>query len=195
LSPKAHTQGLLGGLVGGLVAVVGGVIGTVLGLLNAVVANLTGTQIRQLANDPNVKYICADRTVRANLELTGAATGAYAVQQGSVNRICYTGAGVTVAVLGSGAGPHSDLLVAGSLLRTSRVVAFVDLVNGRTQPYDDYGHGTHVAGAIAGNGSASGGRFRGMAPRANLVVIKVLDQNGAGTMSGIINGLSWCVQN
>ena len=72
-----------------------------------------------------------------------------------------------------------------------RVSAFVDFVNGRTTPYDDDGHGTHVAGIIAGNGYDSNGQKAGIAPDASLVVLKVLDGNGQGTISNIIAALDW----
>ena len=59
-----------------------------------------------------------------------------------------------------------------------RVDKFVDFVNGRTLPYDDNGHGTHVAGIIAGNGYDSNGEKAGIAPDANIISLKVLDANG-----------------
>src|SRR5439155_795323 len=76
-----------------------------------------------------------------------------------------------------------------------RVAKFVDFVNGRTQPYDDNGHGTHVAGIIAGNGYDSGGRKAGAAPEASLIALKVLDANGNGTVSNIIAALDWVLAN
>jgi subtilisin family serine protease len=158
----ASTQSLLGGLVGGVVTVVGGVVGVLVDLVNGVAATLSLTEVRRLADDPNVKFICIDRPVKQSVELTGVATGAYSVYQGAVAKRSFSGAGVTVAVLDSGIAPHSDLLTSGSLFNTSRVVAFVDLVNGKTATYDDNGHGTHVAGAIAGNGATSeSGRGQG----------------------------------
>jgi len=68
-------------------------------------------------------------------------------------------------------------------------------VNGQTQPYDDNGHGTHVAGIIAGNGYDSEGRKAGTAPDAGLVSLKVLDANGSGTVSNIIAALDWVLAN
>src|SRR5262249_52529712 len=76
-----------------------------------------------------------------------------------------------------------------------RVSAFVDFVNGQLLPYDDDGHGTHVAGIIGGNGFDSGGQKAGVAPDASLVVLKVLDQNGNGTISNIIQALNWVLTN
>ncbi|MEW6283328.1 MAG: S8 family peptidase [Candidatus Eremiobacterota bacterium] len=99
----------------------------------------------------------------------------------------YTGKGVTVAVIDTGIAPHPDL--------DGRIVDFVDLVNGRTKPYDDRGHGTHVAGIVAGNGSASKGRYSGAAPEAGVVGIKVFDHEGNTNSSLIIKAIQWAVEN
>src|SRR4029450_11593401 len=87
--------------------------------------------------------------------------------------------------------PHADL-------PASRIRKFVDFVNGRTEPYDDFGHGTHVAGIVAGNGAASAGLddpYVGMAPEVDLVVLKVLDGVGAGRTSDVIAALEWVAAN
>jgi subtilisin family serine protease len=78
---------------------------------------------------------------------------------------------------------HDDL---SSAAGGQRIAAWVDLVNGRSQPYDDSGHGTHVAGIIAGNGYDSSGARTGIAPGASLVVLKALDANGGGRISHVI---------
>jgi subtilisin family serine protease len=104
------------------------------------------------------------------------------------NRYRVTGSGVTVAVIDSGVQPSADL-------PASRIRGFVDFVNGQTQPYDDYGHGTHVANIIAGNGAASGGQYVGAAPDANIVGLKVLDANGGGATSNVLAALDWVLQN
>lgn len=98
----------------------------------------------------------------------------------------YVGAGVTIAVLDTGVGRHPDL--------AGRVLAFRDFVNGRQIMYDDSGHGTHVCGIICGSGSASGGRFRGLAPSASLVVGKVLDDKGNGCTEHMLQGLRWILE-
>lgn len=99
-----------------------------------------------------------------------------------------SGRGVRVAVIDSGLQPHLDL-------PASRIAAFVDFVNGRSEPYDDNGHGTHVAGIIAGSGVSSGGQFTGAAPEAEIVALKVLDSTGAGTTSTVIAALEWVSAN
>jgi serine protease AprX len=106
-----------------------------------------------------------------------------------VNRnLAFTGRGVTVAVLDSGVNAaHDDL--------RRRVVGFVDFVNGQTQPYDDNGHGTHIAGIIAGSGRDSGGKEAGVAPGANIFSVKVLDANGQSHVSTVLAALDWLAAN
>ncbi|MBQ7528972.1 S8 family peptidase [bacterium] len=97
-----------------------------------------------------------------------------------------TGKGVTVCVIDTGIAPHADF--------EGRIVGFKDMVNGKTEPYDDQGHGTHCAGICAGSGKTSEGKFTGVAPEANLVGVKVLDRNGSGAFSNVIKGIQWAVE-
>lgn len=97
------------------------------------------------------------------------------------------GHGVTIAVLDTGMGMHPDLM--------GRAVAFRDFVGRRNLIYDNNGHGTHVAGILCGSGILSAGRYRGMAPGANLVVGKVLDENGDGTTEAMLRGMDWVLEN
>jgi serine protease AprX len=99
----------------------------------------------------------------------------------------FTGKGIVVAVVDTGIYEHPDL--------AGRIVAFKDLVNQQIRPYDDNGHGTHVAGDIASNGSQSNFLYRGPAPEAGLVGVKVLDKNGSGLLSTVIDGIQWCIDN
>jgi serine protease AprX len=102
----------------------------------------------------------------------------------------YTGAGVTVAVLDSGVAPANDLTQP-----TSRLLASVDLVSGETGHRDPGGHGTHVAGIIAGNGYDSNGTLKGVAPDANIISVRVINQHGKATASSIIRGIQWVLEN
>ncbi|MDR2889762.1 MAG: S8 family peptidase [Lachnospiraceae bacterium] len=95
--------------------------------------------------------------------------------------------GVTVAVLDTGIGNHPDF--------ENRVIAFRDFLNGQNTKYDDSGHGTHVAGCIAGNGAASNGKYKGMAPLSRLVVGKVLNHKGDGNIEEMIDGIHWVLEN
>lgn len=77
----------------------------------------------------------------------------------------------------------------------SRIAAFRDIVNGRAEPYDDNGHGTFVAGVAAGNGHASSGMFRGIAPEASIISVKVMDSHGNGKSSDVLSALQWVADN
>ena len=111
-------------------------------------------------------------------------------EQVQVPEQLHSGAGrvksVTVAVLDTGIAYHPDLV--------GRLLAFSDFVEGRSFPYDDNGHGTHVCGIVCGNGELSGGRFRGMAPEAKLVVGKVLDRQGEGSCDFMQEALEWVLR-
>jgi serine protease AprX len=100
------------------------------------------------------------------------------------------GQGITVAVVDSGVANHADLQQPASLL--SRIRAAVQFNStSNFLPDDFYGHGSHVAGTICGNGAQSGGAYMGVAPKASLVDVKVNDDQGAGTLSDVIAGLQW----
>lgn len=91
---------------------------------------------------------------------------------------------VTVAVLDSGIdNKHPDL--------SGTVVAFRDFIGGRNIPYDDYGHGTHVCGSIAGSGKSSEGIYAGIVPDAHLVVGKILDKRGDGSVEKMAKAMQW----
>lgn len=98
-------------------------------------------------------------------------------------RLGLTGQGVGVAILDTGIFLHRDF--------EDRLAAFVDMVKRRKEPYDDNGHGTHIAGIIAGAGIDSGGRYHGVAPGCSLISLKVLDHRGNGYASDVLAGLKW----
>lgn len=175
----------------------GGRLGRRLGLVNGMVVELPNKVLRNLANHPSVQRIVWDRPLDSTMNRVAVTIGARAVE----NVYGYTGAGIGVAVIDSGVTSwHDDLTYPGSssLVRRKngqRVPAFVDFVNARTTPYDDYGHGTHVSGIIAGNGYDTRGSRAGVAPDAHIVSLKVLDGNGRGVISNVIAALDWAVTN
>ena len=102
-----------------------------------------------------------------------------------------TGNNVRIAVVDSGISEHADLRSGG----VSRIVARVNFGPASTTPDDDYGHGTHVAGIMGGNGAQSSGKYMGVAPDAKFVDVKVTDDKGAGSTSNLVNGLQWVLNN
>ncbi len=153
-------------------------------LPNGFAANLNAGQIQALSRMPMVRSIELDLEVRALLSTATQWTG---VQQAQTD-YGVDGRGVTVAIIDTGIdASHVDL-------DGGKVVAFRDEVNGRTEPYDDHGHGTHVASIAAGTGEGNAA-YAGVAPAASLVGIKVLDGNGSGTTTDIIGGINWMIAN
>ena len=99
-----------------------------------------------------------------------------------------TGKNITIATMDTGIAPHPDF--------DSRILTFVDFVNKKSGLYDDNGHGTHVAGIMGANGSHSNQNcYQGIAPKVNLVVIKVLDQKGNGNTASVLAGIDWLLKN
>lgn len=96
------------------------------------------------------------------------------------------GQGIGIAIVDTGLTPHPDY--------RDRIIGWYDSLYGRTEPYDDNGHGSHVAGIAAGNGSLSQGTYLGIAPQASLIGVKVLNHKGNGTINDIMNGLQWILR-
>jgi serine protease AprX len=153
-------------------------------IINAMAVRAPLSGLRNLCRAKEVSQIYLNRKVRVNLNIATPSVGSRSLQRTGV-----TGRGVTIAVLDTGVYRHPDL--------RGRIIGFKDFVNGRTGSYDDNGHGTHVAGCAAGNGSRSSRNrmFIGAAPRARIVGVKVLDRKGEGTLDQVIAGISWCVRN
>jgi serine protease AprX len=91
-----------------------------------------------------------------------------------------------VAVLDSGITSDADLVQP-----TNRIIARVNFADATGPLSDPGGHGTHVAGTIAGNGGRSSGQYIGIAPGANVADVRVLDENGNGRASSVILGIQW----
>lgn len=105
----------------------------------------------------------------------------YAIDKG------ISGKGIGIGVLDSGVFLHPDI--------KERIMAFQDFVYEKRYAYDDSGHGTFVSGVIAGNGKLSDGRYRGIAPDAELYVGKVLFKDGEGNYDKLIEGVEWLLSN
>lgn len=99
----------------------------------------------------------------------------------------YTGKGIGVCILDTGLYEHIDF--------TGRIWAFYDFLAFKRRPYDDNGHGTHVAGLVAGDGTASMGKYRGAAPGCGIISLKVLDRYGTGSQDDVLRALRWIREN
>ncbi|HEX9019469.1 MAG TPA: S8 family peptidase, partial [Anaerolineaceae bacterium] len=105
------------------------------------------------------------------------------------------GQGVTVAVIDTGIARHPALMKDENGNPRRIVVGWVDFVEGKNEPTDPNGHGTHIAGIIANAQKGPDGEYNGMAPAVQLVGIRVLDKTGAGNYEQVIEGIQWAIQN
>jgi serine protease AprX len=185
---RAQSPSLVGA-ISGLINSVGGTLGRTLPILDARAAKIPNSTVLALAASSLVNRVALDRLTLGFNERTSATIGADAVRQ----QLGFDGAGIGVAVIDSGVTAWHDDLADPSAPATQRIDQFVDFVHGQTERYDDYGHGTHVAGIIAGNGADSNGTRTGIAPKARLVVLKVLDGKGRGRISDVIAAIDYAV--
>ena len=170
-----------------LVQAVGGTLGRQLPILDAQVADVPNASLTLLSLSSLVKRIAMDRPTVATMERTGATIGSALARQ----QFGYDGTGVTVAVIDSGVTSwHDDL--SGST-GSQRIDQFVNLVGGHPGPYDEYGHGTHVAGIIAGNGFDSGGARTGVAPGARLGRVEGPRPSRCGRISEVIAAFDYAI--
>ncbi|MEK8127311.1 S8 family peptidase [Paenibacillus filicis] len=155
-------------------------------VINGMAARVSSRCLNRISEWKGVSSVYPDRMKRTTLHIATPAIGAVKVRK----KLGLTGKGVNIAFLDTGVYRHPDLTSP-----RNRIVAFKDLINGRKHPYDDNGHGTHVAGDAAGNGILSKGKYSGPAPEAGVVAVKVLNQAGNGRDSTIIKGIEWCIAN
>jgi len=162
-------------------------------VIDALAASLTGAQRARLARDPLVRSIEPERTfhidgstARASYGVTKAVAdfGVTGDRDGASHSFSRTD--VVACVIDTGIdASHVDL-------DQGQVIGWRDFVNGRSSPYDDNGHGTHVSSILAGQGDGNTA-YRGVAPGAALVGVKVMNSSGSGSTSTIISGVQWCI--
>jgi serine protease AprX len=158
--------------------------------------SLPSSSLSELANDAEVVFISPDRPVHAKLDYTAAAVNASAAWSLNLN-----GAGIGVALIDSGLNSNADFN------KHARIVYNQDFTGeitqtGKPQNPDNapdlYGHGEHVAGILGGNGTNSScgpcnRPLLGIAPGASIVNLRVLDENGNGTDSGVIAAIDQAI--
>ena len=172
----------------------GAAIKSKLHTIRAVTMRVPVSMLAKLAKDPNVAYITPDRPVSmtwGNEDYSTAVEADVAAAQFALD-----GTGVGVAIIDSGVADHGDLHDASG---ASRVVYSQSFVAGNTNASDQFGHGTHVAGLIGGTGGNSGAgngyqaKYPGVASNANIINLRVLDQNGFGTDSQVIAAIQQAI--
>lgn len=151
----------------------------------------SNTQIRFATSSElgSTDYLYVDSV---QVEYAGASKYTAAIRADQAWLTDLKGEGVTVAVVDSGITGHTDFLdfgYAASAITTSTNQTSESSAN------DGYGHGTHVAGIIGGNGTLSGGTYTGVAPWADLINVKVSNSIGMATASDLIDGLQWILNN
>jgi serine protease AprX len=162
---------------------VGGEITRELPVVNGVVVRLDARFARLLATVPGVLAVTPDAPVGME-SAKGLATSYPVTTRAAKAWKATTGEGVGVAVIDSGVSPHADL--------AGKLAASVVVNPGAVTARDTVGHGTHVAGTIAG--ASADGRYTGTAPGAHLVSIKVDDAQGTATISDVIAGVGFAIQ-
>jgi serine protease AprX len=176
----------------------GGHVTLPLPIINGAAATVPAKAISELASTDGIRAISLDRPV--TVQGGGSSTSPNSVYDQVVRAddvwaAGKTGSGVTVALLDTGIADVPDL--AGRVLSvtddvTGKVTACENL-SGEAGCGDSYGHGTFIAGLIAGNGAASNGAYTGVAPGANLVSIKVAGRDGSSDVSNVLAGIQWAV--
>lgn len=142
-------------------------------------------KILNFAQEKSVNYVASMATTHA---LINNARRVIGVEKLHKSGIC--GQGINVAVIDTGCYPHLDFL-----LGQNRVVKFVDFVNNSAQMYDDNGHGTFVAGVLAGSGLVSQQKYCGIAPQSGLIVLKSLKSDGQTQAYKVLEAMQWVYTN
>ena len=167
-------------------------------LIDSIAGSVELSRIHEIIDLPGVVFVELDGVLGIQMEEVVPVHGVDLVWQDTG----YTGEGVTMAIIDTGIdGNHTALddLDDDNMTDDPKIVAFYDAINnpGETNgteifPYDDNGHGTHCAGITAGTG-APNYQHIGVAPRANLVGVKVLDGGGSGSFAAVMAGMQWTV--
>lgn len=175
----------------------GGVVTAELHIINGFGATLPAKAVPELGTTPGVRWISLDAPVvksgisedqidTSNLKNTYISD----IRAAQVwNELHYQGDGIGVAVVDSGIDPAADFFTQTGYDRVTAAVSFGKGTNHSV--YDGYGHGSHIAGIIGGNGGNSGGAYIGVAPKSNLINVKVSDNKGAATILSVVEGLQW----
>lgn len=152
-------------------------------IVNGFACDMNIQQIKNFYAHEDIDFISYDSRIHTIINTAGKTIGTdKAITAG------YTGKGITVAIIDTGITMHRDLTYP-----SNRIVGFKDFLKSSAKPYDDNGHGTHISGIVASNGLSSKGKYRGIAPEANILSVKALDQEGNGKVSDILSAIQWVI--
>ena len=158
---------------------------------------VSGDELAELASRPDVLRVSSDAIVKPHADVTGSVgTSSHLVHTLGLQDSPWNGASIGVVVIDSGIAFNSSFMwTVGFWDFTQTDVLGNPVEPRRSRPYDDYGHGTHVAGLIANKGNFAEGLYRGVAPYVTLYGMKVLDREGRGLTSNVIRAIDFCVAN
>ncbi|MDO8612970.1 MAG: S8 family peptidase [Dehalococcoidia bacterium] len=185
------------GAVADFIRASGGAVQREFGIIPAVEADVPPAFVSALASHRNVAWVSLDAPVvpTGGIDTSNLAnTYPFSVNANDPWSKGYTGAGVGVAVVDTGISPsgHEDFKGADG---KSRVIAEVVVNTTTSNVTDGYGHGTHVAGIVGGDGSLLDGKYIGIAPSVNLLNVKVADDAGNASLADVIAGLEFVYNN
>ena len=176
-----------------LVASLDGKVVTDLSIINAFAAEMTADAALELAQAEGVRWVSLDAPVeqagKPGPANSGTPTDNFYLDTLGVRQLWnmgLTGAGISVAIVDSGISTDMDW--------NTNPKTYTFATNSKSAT-DIYGHGTHVAGIVAGNGRDSNGKYKGIAPGVNLIAIKIADGDGMAYESDVVAGLQWVYQN
>src|SRR5215203_5353416 len=160
--------------------------------LNSFALELPGRVVNALCNFPEVAFIAYDSQIMTLGGHVAHTTGVDNVRSMSADGVL-DGNGIGIAIVDSGIyGAHTSFT--DTVTGQSRIIVNQDFTGeGRTD--DPYGHGTHVAAAAAGNGIVSKGEYIGIAPRAKILNLRVLNSRGTGSVSNVLAAFNWLISN
>jgi serine protease AprX len=170
-------------------------------IINALSARISAGAALEIARSSDVRWVSLDAPVVSSAcgkcvdtsKLANAYVRAIRADQIWNNSPYLQGTAIGVAVVDSGLNPNGDLYTQAGVNRQVADVRFNSDSNQNTS--DGYGHGTHVASIVGGDGSESGGKYIGVAPLVNIINVKVSNDNGSAMMKDVVAGLQWILEN
>jgi serine protease AprX len=184
------------------ISALGGKVTTDLHIINAFAAEMTSQAATQLGNVDGVRWVsldapmvstdCTADCLTSDVNLKNVYTKAINANKVWLATPKRQGAGVGVAVVDAGINWQTDLY---TLYGQNRVVANVRFNTDYNQTtFDNFGHGSHIAGIVGGNGRMSNGKYIGVAPMTSIINVKVSNDDGSATTATVVAGLQWVLE-